>query len=155
MRFEIPLPGEPSFTAGASVPVVSPDGQYVAFGANVASPIWIRALDTGESRRLPGTEGATDHFWSPDSRSLAFASQGMLKRVETSGGVPQIICDAPPGMQGATWNGDGTIVFAGPTGGLWQVHRGGWGASPADNARCGAEGSVAPEAGVPPLAAGA
>ncbi len=121
MRFEIPLPGEPSFTAGASVPVVSPDGQYVAFGANVASPIWIRALDTGESRRLPGTEGATDHFWSPDSRSLAFASQGMLKRVETSGGVPQIICDAPPGMQGATWNGDGTIVFAGPTGGLWQV----------------------------------
>ena len=125
VRFEIPLPIEPTFTAGAGIPVVSPDGQYVAFGANGPSPIWIRALGTTESQRLPGTEGATDPFWSADSRSLAFTSQGTLKRVDISGGVPQIICDAPPGGAGATWNSDGTIIFAGATGGLWRVRAAG------------------------------
>ena len=125
VRFEIPLPAESIFTAGAGIPVVSPDGRYVAFGANVGSPIWIRPLDTTESRQLAGTEGASDHFWSADSRSLAFMSQGMLKSVDISGGVPQIICDAPPGLQGATWNRDGTIIFAGPTGGLWLVRAAG------------------------------
>jgi eukaryotic-like serine/threonine-protein kinase len=125
VRFEIPLPVDPVFTAGASNPIVSPNGAYVAFGASVASPLWVRALDATESRQLPGTEGASDPFWAPDSRSLAFASQGTLKRVDISSGAPQIICDAPSGLQGATWNGDGTIIFAGPTGGLWQVRAAG------------------------------
>ncbi len=125
VRFDIPLPAEPAFTAGASTPIVSPNGEYVAFGTTVASPIWVRSLNATESRQLPGTEGAGEPFWSPDSRSLAFTSQGLLKRVDIAGGVPQIICDAPPGLQGATWNRDGTIIFAGPTGGLWLVRAAG------------------------------
>jgi serine/threonine protein kinase len=98
---------ESIFTAGPGTPVVSPNGQYVAFGASVASPIWIRALDMTELRRLSGTEGASDPFWSADSRFLAFSSQGTLKKLDISGGSPQIICDAPPSLAGGAWNRNG------------------------------------------------
>ena len=34
--------------------------------------LWVRALDSVESRVLPGTEGASYPFWSPDGRTLGF-----------------------------------------------------------------------------------
>jgi serine/threonine protein kinase len=125
VRFDIPLPAEPAFTAGASTPIVSPNGEHVAFGPTGLSPIWVRPLNATESRQLPGTEGASEPFWSPDSRFLGFTSQGTLKKVDLAGGAPQIICDAPPSLAGGTWNRDGEIIFAGSTGGLWLVRAAG------------------------------
>ena len=43
--------------------------------------MWIRTLDSLTSVSIKGTEGATDPFWSPDSRSIGFFAQGKMKKV--------------------------------------------------------------------------
>ena len=50
---------------------LTPDGTQLAFVANQnrVPVLWVRALDAVESRVLPGTEGASFPFWSPDGRN--------------------------------------------------------------------------------------
>ncbi|HVQ38162.1 MAG TPA: protein kinase, partial [Pyrinomonadaceae bacterium] len=77
--------------------VVSPDGQKFAFSAISADGKWmlyVRDLDSSEAKVLPGSENAIEPFWSPDSRSIAFGSNGKLKRSDLSGGNAQVLCDA-------------------------------------------------------------
>jgi eukaryotic-like serine/threonine-protein kinase len=104
--------GGPAFAPGA---VISPDGRQVVFMATQkgapSNLLWVRSLDTTESRPLTGTEGATLPFWSPDSKSVAFFAQGKLRKIDVTGGPPQTLCDAPAG-EGGTWNRDGVILFA-------------------------------------------
>jgi hypothetical protein len=56
--------------------------------------LWVRPLDSRDARQLPGTEGSLESFWSPDRRSLAFAANGKLQRVDILGGLPQFLADA-------------------------------------------------------------
>jgi Tol biopolymer transport system component len=63
------------------------------------------------AQALSGTDGADFPFWSPDSRSVGFFAGGKLKRIETDGGPPQTLADAPL-SRGGTWNRDGVILFA-------------------------------------------
>src|SRR5215831_16906046 len=126
--------GAPQGYQGVSGPAVfspsnfaiSPDGRKLAFvarqngaGADSTWYLYVRPISAVTSQRLAGTEGATQPFWSADSRSIAFAVEGKLKRVEASGGPPQEICEAAS-FNGGTWNGDGTILF-GSTQGLQRV----------------------------------
>ena len=92
---------------------LSVDGTQLAFIANRdrVPVVWVRALDAGESRPLPGTEGASFPFWSPDGRSLGFFANDKLKRIDVAGGVPLVVADAP-NARGGTWNADGVILFA-------------------------------------------
>jgi eukaryotic-like serine/threonine-protein kinase len=93
--------------------VISPNGQELAFTATSPdgkSQLWVRPLDSLEAQLLPGTDEPLEPFWSPDSRSIAFGSQGKLKRVELAGGNPQTLCDASR-MTGGAWSPRGTIVF--------------------------------------------
>ena len=60
-------------------------------------------------------------FWSPDSKSIGFFSDGKLKRVKASGGAVDELCSAPNG-RGGTWSSEGVIVFAPSAGsGLQRV----------------------------------
>jgi serine/threonine protein kinase len=108
LRFEIP-------TAPTDDPSValSADGTQIAFVANrERTPmLWVRALDSAESRVLDGTEGASYPFWSPDGRTLGFFAGDKLRRIEVSGGKPIVITDVANG-RGGTWNAEGTILFA-------------------------------------------
>jgi Tol biopolymer transport system component len=93
--------------------VISPDGQKFAFSAISADGKWllyVRDLDSFEAKVLPGSENAIEPFWSPDSRSIAFGSNGKLKRSDLSGGNAQVLCDAAR-LVGGTWSKDGVIVF--------------------------------------------
>ena len=85
------------------------------------SQLWVRRLDRAASRPLPGTEGASAPFWSPDNRFVAFFGDRKLKKVALTGGSPQVICDSSAGRGGA-WSPRGVIVFA-PTinGSLFRV----------------------------------
>jgi serine/threonine protein kinase/Tol biopolymer transport system component len=93
--------------------VVSPDGTQAVFSVATGSQsqFWIRNLSTGDTKALPGTEGASFPFWSPDSRDVAFYSGGALKRIAVAGGAATNICASPQG-RGGTWGKDGTIVFS-------------------------------------------
>ena len=115
VRFTIPIPGT---VLSADMPRISPDGKTLAFSAQDStnrSLIWVRPLNSLTANPLPGTEGSSRPFWSPDSRFLGFIAEGKLKKVAVSGGPPQVVCDAPTGSDGA-WSRNGTILFDGRAG---------------------------------------
>lgn len=91
---------------------VSPDGRFVAvvLVKDGKQQIWIRALDSLDLTPLAGTDNATDPFWSPDSRFIAFFADARLKKIDRSGGPVQTLCDAL-GAVGGTWNRNGDILI--------------------------------------------
>ncbi|HYX21016.1 MAG TPA: protein kinase, partial [Thermoanaerobaculia bacterium] len=115
-RFAIqPPPGQIFF----GIVSVSPDARRILFllqddaGRN---SIGVRALDSLEMRRLPGTEDARGAFWSSDGREIAFFAEQKLKRIAAEGGPAQTICDGGFAYSG-TWSRAGTILFRGVWGG--------------------------------------
>jgi serine/threonine protein kinase/Tol biopolymer transport system component len=106
---------------------VSPDGRAIAFIATGGAvgggegSLWIRMLDSLESHPVPGAEGSSYPFWSPDSAFVGYFQGGKLKRVPMKGGPSQTICDVVT-SRGGTWGPDGTILFAdGPTSPILKV----------------------------------
>jgi serine/threonine protein kinase/Tol biopolymer transport system component len=92
---------------------LSPDGTNLALclhEGNGPNALWIRTLSTGEIRRLPGTEGASQPFWSPDGRSLGFFARRKLKRADVAGGAVLTLADVRD-PRGGSWGAGGTIVF--------------------------------------------
>ena len=69
-------------------------------------------------------------FWSPDSRSIAFADGGKLKKIDIPGGPAQTLCDIPGVMRGGAWNNDGVIIFGITAAGLYRVSSSGGAAVP-------------------------
>ena len=127
LRAEISAPPLTSFRLtgdNAGAPVISPNGDFVAFSATGKDgkvKLWIRALDAVDARSLPDTDGAFFPFWAPDSKWLAFFADSKLKAIQIDQGPPVAVCDAPDG-RGGTWSADGNIVFAPtPTSGLLLV----------------------------------
>jgi serine/threonine protein kinase/Tol biopolymer transport system component len=111
---------------------LSPDGHqivYVASGDG-APRLWLRVLSGTTASPLAGTEGAAYPFWSPDSRSVGFFTDGKLKRVDIGGGLPQTLATAGGG-RGGTWGVDGVILYAPSTSGsLYRVAASGGQATP-------------------------
>jgi len=98
----------------ADLAVISPDGQKIAFsatGVDGKNMLYVRELDSGEARLLPGSENPLDAFWSPDSKSVAYGSNGKLRRSDISGGNAQTLCDAAR-LVGGSWSKDGIIIFS-------------------------------------------
>ena len=99
---------------------VSPDGSAIAMVLvkDGKQQIWIRRLGALDATPLAGTDNAVDPFWSPDSRSIAFFADAQLKKIDSSGGPVQTLCDAL-GVLGGAWNRNGDILI----GALWRVQR--------------------------------
>ncbi|HEY1249539.1 MAG TPA: protein kinase [Thermoanaerobaculia bacterium] len=112
VRFDVVPPPE---IATMDVPRISPDGKLLAFDATDMegkARIWIRPLNSLTAQPLAGTDGGARPFWSPDSRYLGFIADGVMKKVDVTGGPPQKICDAPGGSDG-TWSPEGVILWDG------------------------------------------
>ena len=97
MRFDVTLPPDMSLEDWRGEPILSPDRRVVVIPVahNGKSLLVQRRL--GDSAILPihGTEGAFAPFFSPSGRSLAFAANGKLKRIELAGGPPVTLADVP------------------------------------------------------------
>jgi len=142
-RFEIPLPQKVTPSGGFQL---SPDGRKLAFIARASdgqTRVWVRPFDTLEAHPLDGTEAAGDVFWSPDSRFLAFAISGKLKKIESSGGPPLPICDLSSFLGGA-WGRDDEIVF-GTIDGLVRVAASGGSPVPLTTGASAAAASLLPD----------
>jgi len=112
--------------------VLSPDGRRLAFvatGEDGRTLLWVRPLDTLVAQPLPGTEGVSMPFWSPDSRFIAFNAGGVLKRIDASGGPPLTITEATVNNQGS-WSRDDVILFMPKNGPLYRVPASGGTPSP-------------------------
>ena len=130
-RFEAPMPDNVTLTDGVSV---SPDGRKLVFAATEGG-LWLRDLGALDWRRLPGAEGASTPFWSPDSRYVGFIVDDTLRRIDTTGGPPETVASLPTAApRSGTWNRHGDIVlgsWGGGSGGpMWRVSAAGGAATP-------------------------
>ena len=112
-RLAIALPEDLSPDPGRvlGAPAISPDGTTVVltFGSESSTYLVLRRLDSDAFRRVPGTEGARQAFWSPDGRHIGFFAGTKLKRVPLAGGEPVTLCEVGYSRGGA-WGADGTIL---------------------------------------------
>jgi hypothetical protein len=92
---------------------LSPDGRTIAFVASTdgVQKLWLRQLDKFEPEAMPGTDGASMPFWSPDGHSIGFFASGKLYRIEVAGGPPHALAIASA-ARGGTWNAEGTIIYS-------------------------------------------
>jgi eukaryotic-like serine/threonine-protein kinase len=113
---EIAAPSKTRFSffgPASGAPVLSPDGRVLAFCAmdhDGKGMLWVRSIDSGAARPLPGTEGANDPFWSVDGKGLGFFADSKLKTIRVSGGSV-IAVSAAPVEGGGSWNREGSILF--------------------------------------------
>jgi len=123
-RLAIALPEDVSPDPGRvlGAPAISPDGTTVVltFGSEPKTFLVIRRLDSDTFRRLPGTDGSRQAFWSPDGRHIGFFAGTTLKRVPVDGGEPVTLCDVGYSRGGA-WNAAGTILVGTNYGGVLRV----------------------------------
>ena len=92
---------------------LSPDGNRLVYVANRGSKrqLYLRQMDRLGATPIPGTEGASSPFFSPDGQSVGFFVGYKVKKVSVSGGATQTLGYVPPVTRGASWGPDDTIVF--------------------------------------------
>jgi serine/threonine protein kinase len=119
MRLEVNTPLSDPLSSFA----ISPDGRRLVFvaWAEGQQRLWLRTLDKTEAQPMPGTDGASLPFWSPDSRSIGFFASNKLCRIDIAGGPPQVLASAFAPVASGAWNADGTILFAPRTSPLLRI----------------------------------
>jgi hypothetical protein len=141
VRVSFAAPDGEAFAAGFDTPfAVAPDGRSIAFVSTTAGgtrQLWIRSLQNEHQEAVPGTEGARDPFWSPDSQWIGFFEAATLKKVRVSSGLTQVIARNVSTIGGASWNTDDTILFPSGPGGLSRVASVGGTVMPATRAAAG------------------
>nr|MDP9324027.1 serine/threonine-protein kinase [Acidobacteriota bacterium] len=114
-RFELPANiGQTS--------ALSPDGSRVAYVAD--GHLRVRAFEVLDPSDLGALSQSTSRlFWSPDSRTIGFISEGTIRSIPAGGGPVFSICKIPASGRalGAAWRTDGTIVFSVWRDSLYQV----------------------------------
>jgi eukaryotic-like serine/threonine-protein kinase len=133
MEFSLAVPGEMSISYMA----LSRDGTMLAFVSpeeSSAMPmLYVQRVGSSSVTPLPGTEGASYPFWSPDNANIGFFANGKLQRMALSGGTPQILATALAG-RGGSWGSKGVIIFAADAESpLQRINADGTGLSPATN----------------------
>jgi Tol biopolymer transport system component len=91
---------------------LSLDGSRLAYVARQGGTqeIYLRAMDSLETKPIPGTEGGVSPFFSPDGQWLGFFAGGKLKKISVNGGAAVTVGDAAD-PRGANWSSQGTITF--------------------------------------------
>ncbi|HKW63256.1 MAG TPA: protein kinase [Candidatus Acidoferrum sp.] len=112
VRFTVALPANQPAVTSDSALAMSPDGRRMALVVlqSGRSQVALRDLSSLEVKLIPGTEGASAPFFSPDGEWLGFRADGKLKKILVSGGTAIVLANVQS-FTGGTWLADGTIVF--------------------------------------------
>ena len=91
----VTLPSGVTLSASGLPVALSPDGRSVVYvGDNSGgSQLYYRAMDQPAAVPLSETSGARFPVISPDSQSIGFVADGMVRRTSLSGGTPVTICE--------------------------------------------------------------
>ena len=92
---------------------LSPDGRWMVFVGrhDGGSRLYRRRLDAFEDAEpIPGTEGATYAFFSPDGAAIGFLTANRLNRVSLNGDDLRTLAAARTAVR-ATWASNGWIYF--------------------------------------------
>jgi eukaryotic-like serine/threonine-protein kinase len=102
---------------------ISPDGSRLAYIGGPRAQLMVRELNLLHAVAIPGTEGASTPFFSPDGQHVGFVADGKtLEIVALSGGAPIIVADTNIGATGDSWGRDGFIYAdAQAIGGLLRI----------------------------------
>ena len=102
---------------------LSPDGRTLVHVRERAgkTQLYRREMHSLDHQPVPGTEGASEPFFSPDGEWVGFVADGLVRKVPISGGPPVTICDAPAQMTSASWGQDDSIIMGTFELGLLQV----------------------------------
>jgi Periplasmic component of the Tol biopolymer transport system len=96
---------------------LSRDGAQLVY-SGVPAGLYLRAMSQLEVTRIQGTEGfarVTEPVFSPDGQSIAFYTDGALKRIAVTGGAAVTIV-RPTAPYGISWGEDGIVFGQGGTG---------------------------------------
>src|SRR5256886_15794694 len=96
-------------TAWSGRLAISPDGSRLAYIGGPRSQLWIRARNQLHAIAVPGTEGATSPFFSPDGRQVGFLRDFIVQIASLDGGPPITVLDSLTGVSGASWGPDNFI----------------------------------------------
>ena len=111
MQFSLAVPAEMSISHMA----LSRDGAMLAFVSPEESSalpmLYVQRIGSSNLTPLPGTQGASYPFWSPDDAYVGFFAKGKLQKIAISGGTPQVLATALAGRGGA-WGSKGVIIYA-------------------------------------------
>jgi len=106
---------------------LSPDGRTVVYerqGQDGKKMLGVRSLDNYGLRILPGTEGGSGPFFSPDGQWVGFFAGHELRKIQISGlGSIQTLhrFATPVTTLGATWTPDQSIIFGIERVGLLEI----------------------------------
>jgi serine/threonine-protein kinase len=95
---------------------IAPDGLHVVYRSN--NQLLVRALDQLEPRVLAGgvetsaVEAPRGPFISPDGEWVGYFDRTTIKKVKIAGGLPMTVYAPQGNARGATFDENGTIVFA-------------------------------------------
>jgi eukaryotic-like serine/threonine-protein kinase len=111
MQFALAVPDEMSISHMA----LSRDGSMLVFVSPEESSalpmLYVQRIGSSSVTLLPGTQGASYPFWSPDGAYVGFFANGKLQKMAISGGTPQVLASALA-ARGGNWGSKGVILFA-------------------------------------------
>ncbi len=111
MEFAIPVPEEMSVSHMA----LSQDGTMLVFVSpeeNSALPmLYVQRIGSSSVTLLPGTQGASYPFWSPDNAYVGFFANGKLQKMAVTGGTLQVLATASAG-RGGSWGSKNVIIYS-------------------------------------------
>jgi serine/threonine protein kinase len=130
MQFALAVPDEMSISHLA----LSHDGTMLVFVSPEESSdmpmLFLQRVGSPDVTPLPGTQGASYPFWSPDGAHVGFFAHGKLQIIAISGGPPQPLTGVLS-ARGGSWSSQNVILFAPDTGsGLWRINANGEGLAP-------------------------
>jgi len=112
-RFVMSLPPGQRFTnASRQVIAISPDGRQIAYVA--ANRLYVKSMDGRDARPITetGPTAIVSPVFSPDGESIAFWSDGAIKRIAVSGGTAVPIAAVASILSGLHWGREGILFIS-------------------------------------------
>ncbi|MGD0510034.1 MAG: hypothetical protein ABSA27_19705, partial [Terriglobales bacterium] len=129
LQFALAVPEEMSISHMA----LSRDGSMLVFVSpeeNSSLPmLYVQRVGSPSVTLLPGTQGASFPFWSPDGAYVGFFANGKLQKIAVAGGTPQVLASVLAG-RGGSWGSRDVIIYSpDAASAVWRVNADGSGAT--------------------------